>query len=224
MFFDLTMTRLFEYLPKIIWPAIIATIKMLSASLVIGALLGLIVAIILVLTNPSGLSPNRFIYRVLNAIVDAIRSFPAIILIVALTPLTRLIIGTSVGWMAAVVPLTIAAFPAIARLIEHSLLEVDKNVILAAKSFGASNGQIIFKVMFVEATPSIVSNMTFASIQLLANTTLAGAVGAGGLGAVALTYGYQRFDDVMMYAIVFILSVMVLSLQFLGRAIYRILK
>lgn len=224
MFFDLTMTRLFEYLPKIIWPAVIATLKMLSASLFLGLFIGFIIAIILVLTNPSGLSPNKFIYRLFNSIVDAIRSFPAIILIVALTPLTRLIIGTSVGWHAAVVPLTIAAFPAIARLIEHSLLEVDKNVILAARSFGASNGQIIFKVMFVEAIPSIVSNMTFASIQLLANTTLAGAVGAGGLGAVALTYGYQRFDDAIMYAIVFILSIMVLSLQYLGRTVYRILK
>jgi D-methionine transport system permease protein len=224
MFFDVTQTRLFEYLPKIIWPAFLATLAMLLVSMLLSVIIGVSLAIVLTLTAPGGLSPNKYLYRFLNGLINAIRSFPAIILIVALTPLTRFIMGTSVGWAAAIVPLTIVAFPVIARLIESALSEVDKDVILAAKSFGASHSQIIFNVMFVEATPTLISNMTFASIQLLANTALAGAVGAGGLGAAALTYGYQRFDDVMTYAIVCILSVIVLLIQSVGNLLYRTFK
>lgn len=224
MFFNLETTRLFEYLPKIIWPAFLATLKMLFLSMAFGLLIGFLVAIVLVLTSPDGLSPNKSIYKVTDFIVNMIRSFPVIILIVAVTPLTKMIIGTSVGWEAAVVPLTIAAFPIIARLIESALQEVDQNVIRAAKSFGANKAQILFKVMFVEALPQVASGITFTIIQFLASTTLAGAVGGGGLGAVALTFGYQRFDDVMMYAIVFILCVMVLIIQNLGTFIYRKLK
>ncbi len=224
MFLDLSTTRLFDYLPKIIWPGFLATLKMLSTSLLLGLLIGFIIAVILVVTTPGGLSPHKGIYRIFNGLINTIRSFPAIILIVALTPLTRLLIGTSVGWQAATVPLTIVAFPIIARLLETALLEVDKSVILAAKSFGASNNQIVFRIMLVEALPSIASNITFATIQLLANTALAGAVGAGGLGAVALTYGYQRFDDAIMYTIVFLLCMMVFVIQGLGRLVYQRLR
>ena len=224
MFLDLSTTRLFDYLPKIIWPGFLATLKMLGISLLLGLLIGFTIAIILIITAPDGLSPHKGLYRTFNALINTIRSFPAIILIVALTPLTRLLIGTSVGWQAATVPLTIVAFPIIARLLETALLEVDKSVILAAQSFGASNSQIIFRIMLVEATPSIASNITFATIQLLANTALAGAVGAGGLGAVALTYGYQRFDDAIMYTIVLLLCIMVFLIQWLGRLIYQRLK
>ena len=224
MFFNLETTRLFEYLPKIIWPAFLATMKMLLWSMLFGLIIGFFVAIVLVLSAPDGLSPNNRLYKATDFVVNMVRSFPVIILIVAVTPLTKMIIGTSIGWEAAVVPLTIAAFPIIARLIESSLLEVDKNVIRAAKSFGANNAQILFKVMFVEALPQVASGITFSVIQFLACTTLAGAVGGGGLGAVALTFGYQRFDDVMMYAIVVILCVMVLIIQNLGTFVYRKLK
>ena len=150
-----------------------------------------------------------------------IRSFPVIILIVAISPLTRMMVGTSVGEKAAIVPLTLAAFPVIARYMETSLLEVDRDVVLAARSFGASNLQIMFKVLFAEAFPSIISGMTTTTILFLASTALAGAVGAGGLGAVALTYGYQRFDDVMMYCIVAILFIMVLLIQGFGELLYK---
>ncbi|GKX60354.1 methionine ABC transporter permease [Leminorella grimontii] len=224
MFVDFSQTRVFEYLPKVIWPACYATFAMLLISLLLSTVIGIGIAVVLTLTREEGLSPNRYIYRFLNTLIDAIRSFPAIILIVVFTPLTRWIVGTSVGWVAAIIPLTIVAFPVIARLIENALSEVDKSVILAARSFGASNTQIIGKVMFFEAMPTIVSSMTFASIQLLANTALAGAVGAGGLGAVALTYGYQRFDDAMTYAVVCILSVIVLVIQYAGRIVYRLIK
>lgn len=224
MWMSLENTRLLEYLPKIILPAFWATMQMLLLSLIFGLVLGVVTAVALVLTAPQGLAPRPRIYMTLNFIVNLIRSFPVIILIVAITPLTKVIIGTTVGWQAAVVPLTIAAFPVIARMVENALLEVNRNVIAAAQSFGASNLQIVRKVMFVEALPSVASGITFSAIQFLGSTTLAGAVGAGGLGAVALTFGYQRFDDVMMYAIVVIFCILVLVIQHCGQRIYRKLK
>lgn len=224
VFLNFADTRLIEYLPKVIWPALLATLRMLFFSMILGLIIGSFVAVLLVLTSPYGLKPNRKVYRVLDFTINMIRSFPVIILIVAISPLTRVIVGTSVGEKAAIVPLTIAAFPVIARYIEMSMLEVDRNVVIAAKSFGASDSQIIFKVLLSEALPSIVAGLTTTTILFLASTTLAGAVGAGGLGAVALTYGYQRFDDVMMYAIVIILFVMVLIIQGIGELIYRKIK
>lgn len=224
MFFNFSETRLFEYFPKIILPALLATLKMLFFSMFLGIIIGSVLAIILVITSPYGLRPNKKIYRILDFCINMIRSFPVIILIVAISPITRVIVGTSVGEEAAIVPLTIAAIPVIARYIETSMLEVDKNIIIAAKSFGASDFQIIFKVLLSESLPSIVSGLTTTTILFLASTTLAGAVGAGGLGAVALTYGYQRFDDLMMYAIVIILFVMVLIIQGIGEFIYIKIK
>jgi D-methionine transport system permease protein len=223
-YFNFKNTRLFEYLPKIILPAFWATLEMLFFSMLFGLILGFLTALALILTSPHGLSPNQKIYKIMDFIVNLVRSFPVIILIVAVTPLTRMIVGTSIGGKAAIVPLTLAAFPVIARLIETSLLEVNPSIIQAAKSFGASNMQIIFKVMLVEALPSVASGVTFTIIQFLAATTMAGAVGGGGLGAVALTFGYQRFDDIMMYAIVLILCLMVLAIQYSGAFIYRKLK
>ncbi len=197
---------------------------MLLFSMVLGMIIGTAVAVLFVMTSPYGLRPKPKLYKFVGFWVNMIRSFPVIILIVAMSPLTRAIVGTSVGEKAAIVPLTIAAFPVIARYIETSLLEVDRNVILAARSFGASDFQILTKVMFVEALPSIISGMTTTVILFLASTALAGAVGAGGLGAVALTFGYQRFDDVMMYCIVVILFVMVLLIQGMGELLYKRVK
>jgi D-methionine transport system permease protein len=224
MFFDLSSTRLLEYLPEIILPAVVSTLQMLFFSMLFGFIIGTLVAILLVMTSPYGLKPNKKIYNTVSFIVNMIRSFPVIILIVAISPITRALVGTSIGEEAAIVPLTLAAFPVIARYMEASLQEVDTNVILAARSFGASNTQIMMKVLFPEALPSIVSGLTTTAILFLASTTLAGAVGAGGLGAVALTFGYQRFDDVMMYAIVVILFIMVLAIQGIGELIYRKVK
>lgn len=221
MFMDLATTKFFDYLPKIIMPAVGSTVRMLFFSMLFGLILGTLVAIVLAVTSPYGLKPKPRFYKVISFFVNMVRSFPVIILIVAISPLTRALVGTSIGEKAAIVPLTLAAFPVIARYMETSLLEVDRNVVLAARSFGANTMQIMFKVLFVEATPSIISGLTTTAILFLASTTLAGAVGAGGLGAVALTYGYQGFDDVMMYAIVGILFIMVLLIQGFGELLYR---
>lgn len=221
---NFTSTRLFEYIPKIIIPALFATLRMLLFSMIISVIFGTVIGIILTVTGSGDLKENKKIYGIVSFLVNTIRAFPVIILIVAITPLTKLIAGTSIGEQAAIVPLSIAATPVIARLIQGSFDEVDRNLIIAAKSFGASTMQIIFKVLFVEALPSIISGLTTTTILFLGSITLAGAVGAGGLGAVALTYGYQRFDDAVMYTIVFILCILVFLIQGTGSVLYKKLK
>ena len=221
---NFSSTRLFEYIPKIIVPALFATLRMLLFSMLISVIFGTIIGIILTVTGSGDLKENKKIYNTVGFFVNTIRAFPFIILIVAITPLTKFIVGTSIGEQAAIVPLSIAATPVIARLIQNSFDEVDRNLIIAAKSFGASTIQIIFKVLFVEALPSIISGLTTTTILFLGSITLAGAVGAGGLGAVALTYGYQRFDDAVMYTIVFILCILVFLIQGTGSLLYKKLK
>jgi D-methionine transport system permease protein len=221
---NFSSTRLWEYIPKIIIPALFATLRMLFFSMLISIVFGTIIGILLTVTGSGDFKENKKIHGIISFFVNTIRAFPVIILIVAITPLTKLIVGTSIGEQAAVVPLSIAATPVIARLIQNSFDEVDKDLIVAAKSFGASTLQIIFKVLFVEALPSIISGLTTTIILFLGSVTLAGAVGAGGLGAVALTYGYQRFDDAVMYTIVFILCILVFLIQGTGSLLYKKLK
>lgn len=218
------LERVMKYLPKIIMPSILSTIRMLFNSMFLALVIAVILAVVMVVTSPEGLKPKKGLYKILDFIINTIRSFPILILIVAITPFTKWIVGTSVGETAAIVPLTIAAVPILTRMLESALLEVDKDVITAAKSFGASNMQIVFKVMFVEALPSIVSGLTTTAIIFLGTTTVAGAVGAGGLGAVGLTYGFQRFDDAIMYTIVLILFVLVQIIQTIGKFTYKKLK
>ena len=172
-------------------------------------------------TSPKGLKPNKIIYNVLDLIINVLRSFPFIILIVFIIPLTRAIVGTPIGEAAAIVPLTIAAAPFVARIIESSLKEVDSGVIEAAKSFGASNTQIIFKVMLKEAVPSIISGLTLTIINIIGYSAMAGSVGAGGLGKVAISYGYQRYQTDVMIVTVIILIIMVQGLQSLGNYLYK---
>ena len=161
---------------------------------------------------------------ILGFIVNIFRSFPFMILIVAMIPITRLIVGTSIGETAAIVPITIGAAPFIARIIESSLNEVDKGLIEAAKSFGATKRQIVFKVMIKEAMPSIVSGITLSIISILGYTAMAGAVGAGGLGNIALIYGYQRFDTAVMVYTVIALIILVQIIQGVGNLAYKKLK
>lgn len=220
----LSNTRLFDYMPTVILPAIIETLKMIVYSSILSIFFGVIFGTILILTDEDGLKPNKLVHKILSRITDMVRSFPTIILIVAIAPLTRLVIGTTIGTAAAVFAITIACTPFATRMTENSLQTVDKQLIKAAKSFGASNLQIIFKVMFVEALPNLTSNFTIMLINMLNMTALAGAVGAGGLGAVALTYGYQRFDYAIMYFIVVILMVFVFVIQGLGKMLYKKLK
>lgn len=197
------------------------SIYMVSFSTLFSLILGFIVAILLILTAPDGLKPNKTIYSVLDAIINILRSFPFIILIVSIAPLTKLIVGKSIGQTAAIVPLTIAAAPFVARVIESALKEVDKGVVEAAKSFGASNTQIIFKVMLKEAVPSIISGLTLTVISIIGYSAMAGTVGAGGLGDLAVRYGYQRYQTDIMIVTVIILIIIVQVLQSLGNYFYK---
>lgn len=210
-----------EYMLQIVKPAFFDTLYMVFFTTIIAVLLGFMLAIILVVTDKNGLKPNKVIYRILDTLINVVRSFPFIILMVAIIPFTRLVAGSSIGKTAALVPLVIASAPFIARLIEGNLKEVDSGLIEAGKSFGASNMQIIFKIMVKEAVPSIISSITFAIIAILGSTAVAGTVGAGGLGSVAITYGYQSFNDTIMYGIVIILIILVQLIQAIGSGIYK---
>jgi D-methionine transport system permease protein len=165
--------------------------------------------------------PNALVHNVLGAIVNATRSTPFIILMVAIIPFTRIIVGSSIGTTAAIVPLTITAAPFIARVIESSLLEVDRGVIEAAQSMGASPVQIIGKVMLPESLHSIVLGITLALIALIGASAMAGALGGGGLGDLAIRYGYQRFQMDVMVATVIVLIIMVQGVQTIGNMLSR---
>jgi D-methionine transport system permease protein len=205
---------------EIIGKALIETLEMVFVSTTFSVILGFIPAIILTVTANDGLKPNKIIYTILDLIVNTLRSFPFIILMVIIIPLTRVIVGKSIGTEAAMVPLTIAAAPFVSRVIESSLREVDKGVIEAAKSFGASNTQIIFKVMLKEAIPSIMSGI-LTIISIVGYSAMAGAIGGGGLGDVAIRYGYQRFETDVMIITCVILIVVVQFLQLLGNYLYN---
>ncbi|MEG0250349.1 MAG: methionine ABC transporter permease [Peptostreptococcus sp.] len=213
-----------DYFRNLFPSAMLQTMYMILVPTIIASLLGFIIAIILVTTKEDGLKPNKSVNRVLGLIVNVLRSFPFMILIVAMIPITRMIVGTSIGETAAIVPITVGSAPFIARLIESSLDEVDKGLIEAARSFGASNTQIIFKVMVKEATPSIITGITLSAITILGYTAMAGAVGAGGLGNVALMYGYQQFDKNVMIFTVISLVIIVQIIQGIGDFLYKKLK
>ena len=205
----------------IILKAFNETVFMTFYSTIFSVILGFILAVILTISAEGGLRPNKIIYKVLDVIINILRSFPFIILMVFIIPLTRAIVGTSIGKEAAIVPLTFAAAPFVARIIESSLREVDKGVIEAAKSFGASDFQIIFKVMLKEAVPSIVSGLTLTIISIIGYSAMAGTVGGGGLGYLAVSYGYQRFQKDVMIVTVIILIIIVQALQMLGNYLYK---
>ena len=217
-------TSLYTYLTEILGEALLQTLYMITVPTICATILGFIMAIILIVTKPKGLKPNKTIHNILGFIVNIVRSFPFIILLVALIPFTRAIVGTSIGETAAIVPITVGAAPFIARVIENALNEVDEGLIEAAKSFGATNAQIIFKVIVKEAMPSIVSGITLSIISILGYTAMAGTVGAGGLGKVALVYGHQRFDTSVMIYVVITLIIIVQLIQSVGDLAYKRLK
>jgi len=220
----MNQTEVSQLILKIMFPELLNTIYMILASTALSAIFGMILAIALITTAPKGLKPQAFVHRCLDILINGIRSFPFIILIVAIIPITRLIVGTSIGVNAAIVPLVISGSAFIARIMESNLQEVDSALIEAAQSFGASNFQIIFKVIIPEAFPSLVSGVTIAVIAILGNTAMAGAVGAGGLGAVAISYGYANFNNTIMYSTVVILIILVILIQSLGNFLYKRLK
>lgn len=209
---------------KILLPAFSATFQMLIVSTLISSVSGFLVAVMLVITNKGGMLENKFFYSILSFLVNVIRSFPFIILVVFILPFTKQVVGTSIGVKAAIVPLVVAATAFIAKIIENSLQEVDKDLIEAMRSFGLTDAQVIFKVMFSEALPSMVSGIILATIAILGSTAMAGAVGAGGIGAVALTFGYQSFNKQVMWLTVIILIVLVQIIQGIGNFVYRKMK
>lgn len=201
--------------------ALMETVQMVAFSLLFSALIGLPLGILLVVTRKGHLLENTVVFNIINSIINIFRSVPFIILMVAIIPITRMIVGTSIGTAAAVVPLVFYAGPYIARLIENSLLEVDPGVIEAAEAMGATPGQIILKFLIPEALSSLVLGFTIATIGLVGASAMAGAVGGGGLGDLAITYGYQRFDTTVMLITVAILVVMVQGLQSFGNILSK---
>jgi len=201
--------------------AIIETIHMVSLSLMVGALIGIPLGILLVVTRPSGVLENKIVYRILNPIMNIVRSLPFIILLVAIIPFTRLIVHTSIGTSAAIVPLIIYISPFIGRLVENSLLEVNPGILEAAESMGATPFQVIWYFLLPEAFGSLILSLTTATIGLIGATAMAGTVGGGGVGDLAIVYGYQRFDTVVVVATVIILIIFVQGIQSLGNTLAR---
>ena len=197
------------------------TLYMVFGSTLFSVILGFVAAIILVLTAPDGLKPNKVIYQVLDFIVNTFRSFPFIILLILVIPVTRAIVGTSLGSTAAIVPLTISAIPFVARVIESALRSVDPGLIEAAKSFGASDMQIIVHVYFKEAFPSILSGIILTMISIIGYTAMAGSVGGGGLGDVAIRRGYQAYNLNYLFVTSLILIVIVQIIQNIGNYLYK---
>ena len=195
---------------------IFVTLYMTLATTFMGYVLGLPMGIALVITAPKGLRPNKIIYKVLDVVVNVVRSFPFLILLIVIQPLTRIIVGKSYGPTATIVPLTLSAAPFIARMVESSLLEVDHGVIEAAQSMGANLWTIIWKVMIGEAKTSLIVNVTIALGTILGYSAMAGIVGGGGLGDIAIRYGYYRYDSSIMWVTVVLLIVLVQLMQYAG--------
>ena len=196
--------------------ALESTLFMVGFSLVVGTILATILALILVLTNEGGLLENKVVYTLLNSVVSFFRSLPFIILMTFIFPFTKFIVGTRIGVKAALVPLVVFIVPSLARLYENSLLGVDKGIIRAAKAMGANYFQIVRYFILPEAKSSMILSTTIGTIDLISASAQAGVIGAGGIGDMALTYGYERMDVPVMLATVFILVVFVQIVQFLG--------
>ncbi|MDR7127444.1 methionine ABC transporter permease [Pseudotabrizicola sp. 4114] len=203
---------MFNLLLKGLWETIVMT----GVSGALSFVLGLPLALILVTTDKGGIYEHLAVNRILGGIVNALRSVPFIILLVAVIPLTRLIVGTAIGISAAIVPLTIAATPYFARIAEVSLREVDRGLIDAARAMGASRWTIVREVLIPESLPGVISGFTVTLVTLVGASAMAGAVGAGGLGDLAIRYGYQRFETGVMIAVVVVLIVLVWGMQGAG--------
>ena len=189
---------------------------MVAVATIIGGIIGIPLGITLVTTSKGHILENRFINQILGTIVNIIRSIPFIILMVAIIPLTRLIAGTSIGTTAACVPLTIVAIPFLSRLVETSIRDVDFGLVEAAESMGATPFQIIRKVLIPEALPTIINNITVLIVNLIGASAMAGAIGGGGLGDIAIRYGYYRWQGDVMWVTVILLVALVQILQGIG--------
>ncbi len=207
-----------------LWQAFLDTLFMVSVSAGIAVLAGLPLALFLVTTGPDGIFRAPAANRIVGAVVNGFRAVPFIVLLVALIPLTRLVAGTTIGVWAAIVPLSVSATPFFARIAEVSLREVDAGLIEAAQSIGCRRVQIMRHVLLPEALPGIVGGLTITLVSMIGASAMAGAVGAGGLGDVAIRYGYQRFDTTVMGIVIAILVALVCAVQLAGDSAVRWLK
>ncbi|CAG2148999.1 methionine ABC transporter permease [Cupriavidus plantarum] len=207
-----------------LWTGLLDTLTMVGASAAIAALAGLPLALLLVITAPGGMRPAPRVHRVLGALINGFRATPFIVLLVALLPFTRLVVGVTIGVWAAVVPLAISATPFFARIAEVSLREVDRGLVEAAQAMGCERRHIVWHVLLPEALPGIIGGFTITVVSLIGASAIAGAVGAGGLGDLAIRYGYQRFDTTVMVIVIAILIALVTGVQWIGDRTVRHLK
>ena len=201
---------------NLLFKSLAETLYMLSVSAIIAAIIGIPLGILLVVTEKNGILVCPVLNKPLAFAINMVRSIPFIILMVAIIPFTRMVAGTSIGTTAAIVPLTIAAIPYTARMVETSIREIPFGLIEAAESMGASPYQIIKKVLIPEALPSIIENMTVVIVSLIGSSAMAGTIGGGGLGDLAIRYGYQRFQADVMIATIIVLIIIVQLIQFIG--------
>lgn len=201
---------------NLLFKSLAETLYMLSVSAIIAAIIGIPLGILLVVTEKNGILVCPVLNKPLAFAINMVRSIPFIILMVAIIPFTRMVAGTSIGTTAAIVPLTIAAIPYTARMVETSIREIPFGLIEAAESIGASPYQIIKKVLIPEALPSIIENMTVVIVSLIGSSAMAGTIGGGGLGDLAIRYGYQRFQADVMIATIIVLIIIVQLIQFIG--------
>ncbi|PIJ50199.1 metal ABC transporter permease [Erwinia sp. OLTSP20] len=203
--------------------ATLETLYMVALAALFTLIIGLPIGVLLFLTRQNGLWPQRSLAALLNGVVNLGRALPFVILLIALIPFTRLIVGTSLGSSAAVVPITLGAFPFFARIVESALDEVDRGRIEAVASMGATLWQIVSRVLLPEALPALVAGMTLTIVMLIGFSAMAGVVGGGGLGDLAIRYGYQRFDNNLMAGTVVVLLLLVMLVQKLGDRLVRAL-
>ena len=213
------MSSSWTTLLQLVGTATAQTLTMVFFSTVFSLLLGAPLGVLLCITAEGNLMPKPILHQLLDRVVNILRSFPFIILMILLFPFSRFIIGTSIGTAATVVPLSIAAAPFVARVIESALMEIDRGVIQAATAMGSSIPEIIFKVLIPEALPPLVAGITLTVINLIGYSAMAGAIGGGGLGDLAIRYGYQRFRSDIMLAAVIVILVMVELIQLIGTRI-----
>jgi len=206
--------------PQII-KAILETLQMVSISLLFGSLLGIPLGVVLVTTRKGGIIKNKAIFEILNNIINITRSLPFIILLIAIVPFTKLIVGTSIGTKAAIIPLIVYITPYISRLVENSLLGVNSGIIEAAEAMGATPIQIIWYFILPEALGSLILSLTTATIGLIGATSMAGTIGGGGIGDIAISYGYERFNTGVIIITVIILVIFVQAIQTLGNLLAR---
>lgn len=212
-----TIIKLFELMPKPLWE----TLYMVAASTLFSVLLGTPLGVITAISEDRHIWPHRYLNKVLNLLINITRSMPFIILMIVVFPLSKLLVGRRIGTTAAIVPLTIAAIPFVARLVESSVKELSWGIIEAATSMGANTRQLIFKVILPETLPSIVSGITLTIINLIGYSAMAGAIGGGGLGDLAIRFGYQGFQEDVLIGTVIVLLAIVQLVQFVGNKLYK---